>query len=151
MEISYFQDCIKYTIIPSKCCEHPGWDIYGILTGYNPLLCFTFTSSDMLHQLRPSNLKLWDMLRRPKKNIWEHIMPGPPKTIKNPYSSDGFLQVSTAEIQVSYGLEKVELFPTCAEKRSFRIGLRVFCGLGRLFYGSPKTQLTWAPWTRWKL
>jgi hypothetical protein len=37
-------------------------------------------------------------------------MPGPPKTIKNPYSSDGFLQVSTAEIQVSYGLAKAELF-----------------------------------------
>ena len=44
---------------------------------------FTFTSSEMFHQLRPPHLK--------------HIMPGPPKTIKNPYFSDGFSRVSTAK------------------------------------------------------
>ena len=55
LEISYFQDCANYTNIPSK--EHPGWDIYGIFTRYNSLLCFTFTSSEVFHQLRPSNLK----------------------------------------------------------------------------------------------
>jgi hypothetical protein len=140
LEISYVQDCAKYTKIPSKCCGHPGWDIYGILTGYNPLLCFTFTSSDMLHQLRPSNLKLWDMLRRPKKHMGAHYA-RTPKNYQKPIFfgrvSTGFHGWNTGFLRVS----KSRTFPTCAEKRSFRIALRVFCGLGRLFYGSQKMQL----------
>ena len=65
-------------------------------------------------------------------------MPGPLKTIKKPYFSDGFLRVSTAKIRVFYGLAKVDFFPKRLEKRSFRIALRVFYGLARVFYGSHK-------------
>ena len=62
-------------------------------------------------------------------------MPGPLKTIKKPYFSDGFLRVSTAKIRVFYGLAKVDFFPKRLEKRSFRIALRDSTGFLRVSTG----------------
>jgi len=120
------------------------------LTGYNPLLCFTCTLSEMFHQFRPSNLKPWDMLRRPK-TYRKHIIPGHPKTTKNPYFLDGFLRVSTARIRVFYGLAKVELFPKRVEKRSFRIALRDSTGFLRVWEiqlsGHHEHDESWNDWS----
>ena len=40
LEINYFQDSADYTNIRAKCYEHPGWDIYEILTRCNSLHLF---------------------------------------------------------------------------------------------------------------
>ena len=103
------------------------------LTGYNPLLCFTCTLSEMFHQLRPSNLKPWDMLRRPK-TYRKHIIPGHPKTTKNPYFLDGFLRVSTAKIRVFYGLAKSNFFQNVWKNDLFELHY----GILRVFYGFEK-------------
>ena len=145
LEISYFQDCATYTNITSKCREHPGWDIYGILTGDNPLLCFTFRSSEMFHQLQPSTLELSNMLRRPKKYTGAHYA----RTPKNNQTNMSFgrvLRVFRAKIRVFYRLAKAELCPKCVEGNDlfelhYRI-LWVFYGLVRDFCGSQKLHLS---------
>ena len=103
------------------------------LTGYNPLLCFTCTLSEMFHQFRPSNLKPWDMLRRPK-TYRKHIIPGHPKTTKNPYFLDGFLRVSTAKIRVFYGLAKSNFSQNVWKNDLFELHY----GILRVFYGFEK-------------
>ena len=143
LEISYFQDCAKYTNIPSKCREHSGWDIYGILTGYNPLLCFTFTSSEMFHQLRLSNLKLYEMLRRPKKHTGAHYA-GTRRNYQIPIFFGrvftGFHGQNTGFPRASKR-QKPIFFPNRVEKRSFRIALWDSTGFVRVFYGFQKIQL----------
>ena len=153
LEISYFQDCATYTNIPSKCCEHPGWDIYGILTGYNPLFCFTFTLSEMFHQLQPPHLKLWDMLRRLETHTGAHYA-RTPKNYQNPYFWTGFYGFPRLKKRGLYGLAKVELCPKRVEKRSFPIALRDSTGFLQVstgFLRVPENTAIWAPWTRWKL
>ena len=144
-----------YHNITSKCREHPGWDIDGILTGDNPLLCFTFRSSEMFHQLQPSTLELSNMLRRPKKYTGAHYA----RTPKNNQTNMSFgrvLRVSRAKIWVFYRLAKAELCPKCVEKNDLfelhyiqdSMGfLRISTGFLRV----PEITSIWAPWTRWNL
>ena len=153
-EISHSQDCVKCTNISAKWCEQAGWDICGILTGYNPLICYTFTSSNMFHQLRPSNLKLWDMLRRPAKHTGAHY--APQTNDQKPICvSDRCLLVSAAKKKRAfYRLAKANFFQNVAKKWSFRIAVGDSTGFLRVstgFLWVRENTVIWAPWARWKL
>jgi hypothetical protein len=73
------------------------------------------------------------MLRRPK-TYRKHIIPGHPKTTKNPYFLDGFLRVSTAKIRVFYGLAKSNFFQNVWKNDLFELHY----GILRVFYGFEK-------------
>ena len=134
LEISYmelWQDTIHFFALPSHRQE-----------------------SEVCHQLRPSNLKLWDMLRRPKKkHTGAHYATTPKNYQKKMFFGRVFLRVSTAKIRVIYShffLKRVKhnlLELHYGVLRGSTGFLRVSTG----FLQVPHNTATWAPWTRWKL
>ena len=96
--------------------------------------------SEVFHQLRPSNLKLWDMLRRPKKTYGSTLCHDPQKLSEKHVFRTGFLRVSTAKIRVIYS----HFFLKRVKHNLFELHygvLRVFYGLVRVFYRSHTIQL----------
>ena len=97
--------------------------------------------SEVCHQLRPSNLKLWDMLRRPKKkHTGAHYATTPKNYQKKMFFGRGFLRVSTAKIRVIYS----HFFLKRVKHNLFELHygvLRVFYGLVQVFYRSHTIQL----------